>query len=172
MGWKSGFIPVALRDAEWSVLDRMSTIARIAPPPPPAIANVASARLTGARPVPQAGAGPVDQTAPNTDISFDAAFEFSTATEEFEFGQEFSDGGQQQQSPDLGRGTFIAPSETFAQIVENEIAVDGGTGRADEGPRARSFAGLVNQAINTYETNAQVITGTLPRTGVSLSISL
>ena len=76
---------------------------------------------------------------------------------------------ERRRNPNLGRGRFSAPNETFTQIIQSELTAPKTYG--DEG-RAKNFAGVLSRAIATYELNAQVINGTLPRNGTTLSMRL
>ncbi len=89
--------------------------------------------------------------------------------------QEYGEGrggagkGRQPREPRLG--TFQATSQAFAAFLEFETGPDrGGDTRISGG--ASRFAGLVAKAINTYETNARVISGGITPKGSSLSLSL
>ncbi len=143
-------------------------MAKIAQATAPAIANVATARMTGTA---VAGSGRVEELSAGNALSFEAAqFGFEgTPDNDLDQGQTLPE--ERRRRPNLGRGRFAAPNETFAAIVESEIAATGAGGRDEDG-RAKMFAGLVGKAIATYELNAQVIHGTLPRLGASLSMRL
>ena len=134
----------------------------------PAIANVVTARM-GA---PVTGHGRVEGAGSGNALSFGAAqFGFQKAPDNSLNDQgSFSDDSRR--NPNLGRGRFTAPNEIFANISERSGTTSSTTASASEDGRPKLFAGLVSRAIATYETNAQVIHGTLPRLGTSLSIRL
>ncbi|PIW27063.1 MAG: hypothetical protein COW30_11870 [Rhodospirillales bacterium CG15_BIG_FIL_POST_REV_8_21_14_020_66_15] len=142
-------------------------MAKITPTAAPAIANVSTARMTGTSPV--SGHGRVEELSGSNALSFEAAqFGFQNAPDnQLDDRRTLSD--DRRRNPNLGRGRFTAPNETFAQIIQSEISAPKTSG--DEG-RPRNFAGLVSKAIATYELNAQVIHGTLPRKGTTLSMRL
>jgi hypothetical protein len=66
-------------------------------------------------------------------------------------------------------GVFSAPSQTFAAILE---AGDQFFAGGDAGVRSTRFSGLVSKAIEIYETNAKVVTGTNNVLGTSVSLVL
>ena len=143
-------------------------MAKIAPTVAPAIASVSTARMTGTQ---VAGSGRVEEISASNALSFEAAqFGFEGAPgNNLDQRQTLSD--DRRGNPNLGRGRFSAPNETFAAIVESELTIDGGRGHGEDG-RPKNFAGVVSKAIAQYELNAQVIHGTLPRLGTSLSMRL
>jgi hypothetical protein len=66
-------------------------------------------------------------------------------------------------------GVFSAPSQTFAAILESGdqlFGVGGGNVRSSR------FGGLVSKAIEIYENNAKVVTGTNNILGTSVSLVL
>jgi len=67
-------------------------------------------------------------------------------------------------------GVFTAPSQTFAAILESgdQLFGSGGTGSV----RATRFGGLVSKAIEIYENNAKVVTGSNNILGTSVSLVL
>ena len=67
-------------------------------------------------------------------------------------------------------GVFTAPSQTFAAILESgdQLFGSGGTGNI----RSTRFGGLVSKAIEIYENNAKVVTGTSNILGTSVSLVL
>ncbi|MDT8287833.1 MAG: hypothetical protein RQ748_12045 [Elusimicrobiales bacterium] len=142
-------------------------MAKISPTAAPAIANVSTARMTGTSQV--AGHGRVEELSGSNALSFEAAqFGFQKAPDnQYDDRRTLAD--DRRRNPNLGRGRFTAPNETFAQIIQSEINAPKGYG---EDGRAKNFAGLVSKAIATYELNAQVIHGTLPRKGTTLSMRL
>lgn len=149
-------------------------MSRVAPATAPAIANVATARMSGAPVV--GSAGRVEELSGGSALAFDAPSLGFQSSPDNDLGrhpglgheQGFGRGGGSQP----GKKLFSTPTETFASIVESEISVAGDGSGGREGPRAKAFAGLVAKAIATYELNAQVIHGTLPRRGTSLSMTL
>ncbi len=66
-------------------------------------------------------------------------------------------------------GVFSAPSQTFAAILEGGDQFFSG---GDAGARNTRFGGAVSKAIEIYETNAKVVTGTNNVLGTSLSLVL
>lgn len=119
-----------------------------------------------------ASAGRVEELNTSNALSFEAAqFGFEGRSgNELDQRQTMPD-SDRRRNPNLGRGRFNAPNDTFAKIVENQIRVEAVRGHGAHGG-SRQFAGLVTKVISTYELNAQVIHGTLPRLGTSLSIRL
>jgi len=142
-------------------------MSKVSPTAAPAIANVATARMSGA---PVSGMGRVEELSSSGALSFDAAqFGFQNApNNNLDDGRTLNE--DRRRNPNMGRGRFSAPNETFARILEGQLDTVRG-GRADNG-RGKVFAGLVSKAISTYELNAQVISGTLPRRGMALSMRL
>ncbi|MAY66806.1 MAG: hypothetical protein CMM77_06735 [Rhodospirillaceae bacterium] len=123
--------------------------------------------MTGAAGV--SGHGRVEELSGSNAMSFEAAqFGFQNAPEDkYDDRRALSD--DRRRNPNLGRGRFSAPNETFANIIQSELAAPRTYG--EEG-RPKNFGGLVSKAIATYELNAQVIHGTLPRNGMTLSMRL
>lgn len=143
-------------------------MSKISPTAAPAIANVATARMSGA---PVSGMGRVEELSGSGALSFDAAqFGFQNAPDNsnLDDGRTLSD--DRRRNPNLGRGRFSAPNETFARILEGQF--DSARGAKSQDGHGKVFAGMVNKAISTYELNAQVIAGTLPRLGMALSMRL
>jgi hypothetical protein len=142
-------------------------MAKISPTAAPAISSVSTARMTGASAV--ASHGRVEELSGANGMSFEAAqFGFQNAPEnQYDDRRALSD--DRRRNPNLSRGRFTAPNETFASIIQSEIRAPKTYG--DE-TRPKNFAGLVSKAIATYELNAQVISGTLPRKGLALSMRL
>ena len=68
-------------------------------------------------------------------------------------------------------GVFTAPSQTFAAILESGEQFFSGSGDAG-GVRGARFGGLVSKAIEIYENNAKVVTGTNNILGTSVSLVL
>lgn len=66
-------------------------------------------------------------------------------------------------------GVFSAPSQTFAAILEGGDQFFSG---GDADARSSRFGGLVSKAIETYETNARVVTGNNNVLGTSVSLVL
>ena len=128
---------------------------------------VSTARMTGTSNV--AGHGRIEELSGGNAPSFEAAqFGFQNAPDDkYDDRRSLSD--DRRRNPNLGRGRFTAPNETFAQIVQSEINAP--TTYGEEG-RPKNFAGVLSKAIATYELNAQVIHGTLPRKGTTLSMRL
>ena len=142
-------------------------MAKIAPSSAPAIASVSTARMTGTSQV--ASHGRIEEASGAGGLSFEAAqFGFQNAPDN-KFDDRRSLDDERRRNPNLGRGRFSAPNETFTQIIQSELTAPKTYG--DEG-RAKNFAGVLSRAIATYELNAQVINGTLPRNGTTLSMRL
>jgi hypothetical protein len=142
-------------------------MAKVLPTAAPAISSVSTARMTGAPSV--AGHGRVEELSGSNAPSFEAAqFGFQNAPDnKYDDRRPLSD--DRRRNPNLGRGRFTAPNETFAKIIQSELNAP--TAYGEEG-RPKNFGGLVSKAIARYELNAQVIHGTLPRTGTTLSMRL
>jgi hypothetical protein len=106
----------------------------------------------------------IDQPQASANVAFDASA--------FGFAEEgrgaFDRGGDRsrQHTP----GLISAPSQTFASILESGDQFFSG---GDDGKiRSPKFAGLVAKAIQIYETNAKVISGTNNVLGTSFSAVL
>ena len=97
-------------------------------------------------------------------VAFDAAA-FGYAEEGRASFDRGNDGRSRQRAP----GLINAPSQTFAAILEaGDQFFSGGVGE-EAGIRARKFTGLVSKAIETYENNAKIISGTNVIRGTSFS---
>ncbi|MEQ9361759.1 MAG: hypothetical protein RLO05_08635 [Rhodospirillales bacterium] len=142
-------------------------MSKISPTAAPAISSVSTARMTGAPAV--SSHGRIEELSAGNGMSFEAAqFGFQNAPEDkYDDRRALSD--DRRRNPNLGRGRFTAPNDTFAKIIQSEMASPKVYG--EEG-RPKNFAGLVSKAIAIYELNAQVINGTLPRKGTALSMRL
>ncbi len=142
-------------------------MAKISPTAAPAISSVSTARMTGVAGV--SGHGRIEEISGGNAMSFEAAqFGFQNAPDDkYDDRRALSD--DRRRNPNLGRGRFTAPNDTFAKIIQSELTAPKVYG--EEG-RPRNFGGLVSKAIATYELNAQVIHGTLPRKGTTLSMRL
>lgn len=142
-------------------------MAKISPTAAPAISSVSTARMSGAAAV--SGRGRIEEMSGSNALSFDAAqFGFQNAPDNgFQDQRTLSD--DRRRNPNLGRGRFTAPNETFAQIIQADVTAP--TAYGEEG-RPKNFGGMVSKAIARYELNAQVIHGTLPRVGMTLSMRL
>lgn len=67
-------------------------------------------------------------------------------------------------------GVFSAPTQTFAAILESgDQFFSGGEPGA---VRSARFSGLVSKAIEIYEKNAKIVTGTNNVLGTSVSLTL
>lgn len=89
-----------------------------------------------------------------------------------EFGQGGRGGaGKGHQVPKGGVGSFEATSQAFAAFLEFEAGPENAGDTRVSGGGSR-FAGLLAKAINTYETNARVISGAITPKGTALSLSL
>ena len=147
-------------------------MAKIAPTAAPAIANVATARMSGAPVV--GGSGRVEELSGSSALAFDTPSLGFQSSPDNDLGRQPTHGGDRGfgrgGGSRPGRSLFSTPTETFASIVQSEISVRDGD--RQDGRPGRAFAGIVSKAIATYELNAQVIHGTLPRRGTSLSIRL
>lgn len=68
-------------------------------------------------------------------------------------------------------GVFSAPTQTFAAILESgDQFFAGGAGAGSV--RSTRFGGLVSKAIEIYENNAKVVSGTNNVLGTSVSLTL
>ncbi len=128
-------------------------------------ATASTARVGPGSRVASFGANPVEELNSGVNISFDAAASGSR--------------GQDERSrPNLGNGSrdphaeraisrlFRTESQAFASIFQGDDK------EITEASRATGFGKPVSSAINTYETNAQVISGSQPIRGTSLSLTL
>ena len=123
--------------------------------------------MTGSSPV--SGHGRIEELSGANGLSFEAAqFGFQNAPDE-KYDDRRTLADDRRRNPNLGRGRFTAPNEDFAKIIQSEINAP--TTYGEDG-RAKNFRGLISKAIATYELNAQVIHGTLPRKGTTLSMRL
>lgn len=143
--------------------------ATIAPSAPPA-ATRHSVPVTR---VASSSTSQVDALYDGANISFDAAAsEYQEQQNRSQLGRQGRD-DRRQQPTELGlTRLFTADSEVFAAILEpTDIAVEQ---RSRFGPQTSSRRpdAPVSQVINTYETNALVISGNAPIRGTSFSFNL
>ena len=135
-------------------------------PSPPAV----SARNVGpsAR-VASVSTSQVEALNAGVNISFDtAASGFSDERAESHLGGE---GGRRRRPVQLGLNRlFAADTQSFARIFEADVGAQ--SRNADDTQRSRGHGTPVSRVINTYETNAQVISGTQPIRGMSFSFNL
>ena len=109
----------------------------------------------------------VEQLYGSSGVAFNAAA-FGFAEEGRASFERGGDGRPRQHAP----GLINAPTQTFAALLEAGDQFFGG-GAADEAKiRARKFTGLVSKAIEIYETNAKIISGTNNVLGTSFSAVL
>lgn len=130
-----------------------------------ATASAVAARYAGASPTVASISQPTVES-PNGGVGL--AFDTTT----FGFREDprgfASNDNDRRQAPWSG-GTLLAPSQTFAAILE---AGDGAAGNAARTNTTRHFQGILSKAINTYETNAKIIHGQLEPRGTSVSMRL
>jgi len=112
---------------------------------------------------------PIDEASPGAGLVFDTAvaFGFQEHDPNNTSEQRHSD---RRQNP-LINGLVNAPSQSFAAMLEENESVDGFT-PVNEPGRIRKFANVVAKAIQTYETNAIIISGNAPKAGRELSLNL
>lgn len=141
----------------------MAVIGRTVPTVP--AASVSGSRMAaGARNVATVDrAAPIEELSPKLGASLDdARFLFP----------EYERGGTRQRSQggSYTPGILRSTSQAFAAFLEFERG-GAGTDSAIVGGTP-AFAGLVSRAINIYETNARVVSGSIVPLGQSLSITL
>jgi len=131
--------------------------------PPSLPANVTSGRLQGGpRSVASANATPVEGANAQDGVLFNDALLFQDK-DTFDHGR--SDNSQGHQLIE-----HAGSSQTFASIFEEGNA--SGSGGNIQKDRQKGFANVVARAINTYETNVQVIQGNVDLRGTNLSLTL
>lgn len=141
----------------------------------PKLASASSAIATSA-PRPAAGArvaslgnGTVEQASISTETFFDTSpYEYTDGRSRAR-----NDDRQPGQQPQHRRdhfGVLNATSEIYAAMLE----YDASTGVIDDFGNVHqpTYPSVVSQAITTYELNSQVISGSLPKRGEELSLSL
>jgi hypothetical protein len=106
----------------------------------------------------------LEGSAPSGGISFNAA------TYSARDNQGGSLARDDRQSTDR-RAAIIAPSQTFAAIVEARSATSGARDGSG-GAVSRGFHGILARAIAIYETNAKIIHGAMELRGANVSIRL
>lgn len=132
-----------------------------------ATASAVAARYAGASPTVASISQPTVES-PNGGVGL--AFDTTTfAFREDARGFASNDNHQQRQAPWTGT-TLLAPSQTFAAILEGSGAATGDAAARATG--ARHFQGFLSKAISTYETNAKIIHGQLEPRGTSVSMRL
>ena len=144
----------------------MAQVARTAPSPP--ASAVSGGRLApSARSIANVDGAPIEELSPKIGAHLDDGAQLF---------QEFGHGGRGgagkgRHVPQNGSGSFDATSQAFAAFIEFEAGPENGGDNRINGGGSR-FAGLLAKAINTYETNARVISGSLTPKGSALSLSL
>lgn len=150
-----------------ALVPKTATIA----PSAPAAASRPSVPVTR---VASSSTSQVDALNDGTNISFDAAAsEFQDQQDRSSLGREGGENRRDRQA-ELGlTRLFTADSQVYAAILETPEPAKASTSRF--GPQAsasRAADTPVNRVINTYETNALVISGQQPVRGTSFSLSL
>lgn len=131
--------------------------------PPTVQSNVLSGRLQGAsRSVASSDSSAVEAVNAQDGVLFNDALMFQDHQPDNRGG---NDGSQASQIIE-----YSGSSQTFAAIFENGNAT-GPDGDVQLG-RSRGFANMIARAINTYETNVQIIRGTSVPRGSTLSLTL
>lgn len=133
---------------------------------PTATASMAAARYANAAAnVATVSQPAVEGAAASNSVSFNAAA--------YSFRDDRSNSFQDNQPPHQRMPALVAvaPSQTFAAILEARNAVTGG-GRSAPATTGRGFSGLLSRAIYIYETNAKIIHGTADFRGGTVSIRL
>jgi hypothetical protein len=134
---------------------------------PTTTASIAAARYANAAAnVATVSQSAVEGSAASNSISFNAAA--------YSFRDDRSNSFAQDNQPPPHRMpalVAVAPSQTFAAIVEARNAL-AGAGRAGPTTTGRGFSGLLSRAISIYETNAKIIHGTADFRGGTVSIRL
>lgn len=131
---------------------------------PTTTASIATARYANAAAnVATVSQSAVEGSTASNSIAFNAA--------PYSFRDERSNSFTQDNQPPPNRTpVLVAPSQTFAAIVEARSAV-ADAGRAGQ-TTGRGFHGLLSRAIYIYETNAKIIHGTADFRGGTVSIRL
>ena len=117
----------------------------------------------------------IDALNDGTNISFDTA---ASAYQEQQDRSGLSrDGGNSRRNRQAELGIsrlFTADSQVYAAILETADSVQGPSASrfGPQTPTARAPEIPINRVINTYETNALVISGQQPIRGTSYSLSL
>ncbi len=137
----------------------MAQVAKAGPVPAPAAASRIPA---GTRNVATVERTPVEELSAKVGVAFnDSAFLFQ--------GYEGRLSGDKQHRPTTPRpALFESATQTFAAVFE----VDGAGASTVDAVRPRTSASLLSKAINTYETNAKVVSGALVARGSSVSFAL
>jgi len=94
-------------------------MAKISPTAAPAISSVSTARMTGVAGV--SGHGRIEEISGGNAMSFEAAqFGFQNAPDDkYDDRRALSD--DRRRNPNLGRGRFTAPNDTFAKIISGVL---------------------------------------------------
>lgn len=117
----------------------------------------------------------IDALADGTNISFDAAAsDFQEQQERSSLGRD-GGGNRRDRQAELGISRlFTADSQIYAAILEAPEAEQAPTTSrfGPQGAAARAPDAPVSRIINTYETNALVISGQQPVRGTTFSLNL
>jgi len=143
----------------------MAQLPRVAAPATTAVSASHSRTVPTARSS-SGASSPVEQISISTGAEFD--------TTPFAFQDEFrnpaNDDNRQPSHKRQHYGLLNASSESFASILQagnDEVEFD-----QHGDPVTRSYSGTVSKAINTYEMNSKIISGTNPVRGTEISLTL
>ncbi|NQU58280.1 MAG: hypothetical protein HQ513_13670 [Rhodospirillales bacterium] len=131
--------------------------------PPVVSTSVSAGRLQGnSRSVASTDATPIEEANAQDGVLFNDALLFED--------DKYSNRNRKDNAQGNQLIEYAGSSQTFASIFESGNATSSG-GDVQRG-RQKGFASLIARAINTYETNVQVIQGTIDPRGSTISMSL
>lgn len=136
----------------------------------PAPANVSNSRLGPPTRVISSTSPSVEELPGGEGVAFDSA-----AFGHFEESSSFDRGGDRGRNQNFNHhpGGLNAPTQAFAAMLESsgsEAGTDNPDGTRNE--VTPPSPGLVSMAINTYETNARIVSGEINILGTSVSLVL
>lgn len=151
----------------------MALLPKTAPVAPSAPASASRLSVPVSR-VASVTGSPIDSLNDGTNISFDTApYEYQQQQDRPNLGRDGGNSRRDRQA-ELGLSRlFTADSQVYAAILEaSEAAQAPAANRFGTQAAARAPDTPVSKVINTYETNALVISGQQPIRGTSYSLSL
>lgn len=138
--------------------------------PTSATTAIAASRPTvAASNVASLGRSPIEALNAKLGTSLGDAFLFNAACNAYQNGGRHS--GEGEQTGERGEGLVCATSQAFSAFLEFDSGSESAAGTGWRGG-STSFAGVLARAINTYETNARIISGSMVPRGTTLSLNL
>lgn len=140
--------------------------------PVPVTASIHTVRSAAVARSGASEAKPVDELSPQTESRFQSDQPLAAEYNQLQYN---SQGGSEDKAPRGQPGPLNkvpTTSKLFADIFTGDLEIGSPGSAAITLPNVKGYTNLVSKAINTYETNAKVISGNIEERGSTLSFLL